>query len=121
MSAREKPMYKVAMEFNRSWLGKHCFAPFTGQDWSAWMAFVYGVELWGRSDFDGRRRAIDLMEAALAAAQNTPEIHKLFVQAIPAVLDWCHVEQIWPHIAYDDARGAYATGDPRTSRPKAAS
>lgn len=94
-----RPTYKVAMEFCRAHLGKRCFAPFTGQDWSTWMAFVYLVEMWGRGDHDGRAAAKVAMSALVTTGcQQSEEVLQVFVQTIPAINDWCHVREIWPHL-----------------------
>lgn len=96
--SRERPMYKIAMEFCRVHLGKRCFAPLTGQDWSGWMSFVYLCELYGRGDTDGRRAAVAAMREVLGGVQNREVIHQVFVQTIPAVLDWSFVGEIWPRL-----------------------
>ena len=95
---KEKPASKAAQEFCRAYLGRDCFAPFTGQDYSGWHAFVYLVEMWGRGDSAGREAAIVAMRAVLSGVQNKECIHQVFCQTIPALLDWCHVAQIWPQL-----------------------
>lgn len=100
---REKPTYKVAMEFCRAHLGKRCFAPFTGQDWSARMAFVYLVEMWGRGDHRGRQAAKVAMSALVTTGcQQSKAVLQVFVQTIPAINDWCHVREIWPCLWVDN-------------------
>jgi hypothetical protein len=89
-------MDKVARDFCRYHLGRDCFAPFTGQDFSAWHAFVYLVEAWCRGDAPGRDAAIVAMEHTLAIAQRKSDIHQVFLQTIPAVGDWDHQHDIWP-------------------------
>lgn len=92
-----KPPPKIAQEFVRAHLGRHAFAPLTGTDWRAWNAFVYLLELWGVSRDP---HALDAMRATLACAQTRHEdVMQVFVQTIPAMLDWCHVAEIWPTIA----------------------
>ncbi len=99
MSRNEKPTYKQAIAFVRGHVGKHAFAPFTGQDWSAWIAFVYLVEMYARGDVNGRTAALAGMRAILmGGCQSAEHIHQLFVQAIPAVMDWCHADEIWPRV-----------------------
>jgi hypothetical protein len=93
---REKPVYKHAMEFVRYHLGKHCFAPHTGQDWPAWMAFVYLMEMYCHGDSAGREAAVAAMRAVLTGVQNHEDIHQTFVQVIPAVMDWSDADRIWP-------------------------
>lgn len=94
-----KPLYKEVITFCRGHLGKHCFAPLTGQDWSAWIAFVYLVEMYARGDANGRAAALDAMREILrGGCQDTETIHQLFVQAIPAVMDWCHADEIWSQV-----------------------
>ena len=96
--SKEKPTDKVAQEFCRAYLGRDCFAPFTGQDASGWHAFAYLVEMWGRGDYAGREAAIVAMRAVLSGVQQKECIHQVFVQTIPALLDWCHVAEIWPQL-----------------------
>jgi hypothetical protein len=98
MSSKDKPAHKVAQEFCRAYLGRDCFAPFTGQDGSGWNAFVYLVEMWGRADYTGREAVIVAMRAVLSGVQNKECIHQVFCQTIPALLDWCHVAEIWPQL-----------------------
>lgn len=88
-----------AITFCKYHLGKHCFAPFTGQDWPAWIAFVYLLQTWGSG---GGEQAIVAMRETVKCAQ--PKVRELFVQAIPAMLDWGHVEEIWPRLV-DDSYG----------------
>jgi hypothetical protein len=93
------PLTKSVAEFVRFHLGdKHCFSPFTGQDYSAWYAFVYAVELYGRSDMTGRDGAIKAMGALVACAQQKPEILAVFKKAIPSVLDWHDERELWMQI-----------------------
>lgn len=89
---------KQARTFCKVHLGKHCFAPFTGQDNSAWSAFVYLLEMYSRGDEVGRESAISGMRACLRGCQNTKTVHELFAQAIPAVLDWGDADRIWPQL-----------------------
>lgn len=114
--SREPIAYKEAQKFLRWHLGKGCFAPFTGQDWSAWLSFCYLLQLWGRGGGDD---AIDAMRATLRCCQT--KCHPVFVQTIPAMLDWGHVEEIWPRIANDfpSSRGLYAVrrAEDNTVRP----
>ena len=109
--SRDKPTYKVAQEFCRAYLGRDCFAPFTGQDASGWHAFTYLVEMWGRSDYTGREGAIVAMRAVLSGVQNKECVHQVFCQTIPALLDWCHVAEIWPQLL-QGAPGSVYRGTP---------
>jgi hypothetical protein len=98
--ARRQPdnPLKDATAFCKHHLGRDCFAPFTGQDYSAWKAFVYLVELYGRGDMNGQAAALEAMAATLCGAQNLEHIHQIFVQTIPAILDWGDAAKIWPKI-----------------------
>lgn len=98
----------TARRFVRHYLGKSCFAPFTGQDFSAWSAFVYACELYGRTD--NRDACIYVMTHLLDSAQ--PKCHELFLWTIPAILDWGHADEIWPLVVDDRANH---TGDTRLS------
>jgi len=88
---------KIAAEFIRAHLGRDAFAPLTGTDWRAWRAFVHLVELWGVSRDPS---ALVAMRATVACSQTGhPEVMQLFVQTIPAMLDWSDDAVIWPQIA----------------------
>lgn len=89
----------TARRFLKHHLGKDCFAPFTGQDASAWTAFVYACELYGRADDRGRGITVIAMETLLQAAQ--PKLAWEFLWTIPAILDWSHADEIWPLICGD--------------------
>lgn len=112
--SRTQPLDKEIQVFCRYHLGKGCFAPFTGQDWPAWQAFVYLLRCYSTGGGDA---AIVAMRATLDAAQHTESILSVFVQAIPGVLDWGDVARLWPKICdriY--VKGAPADGvanDPR--------
>jgi fermentation-respiration switch protein FrsA (DUF1100 family) len=90
---KPKPSTQVASEFVRAHLGKHAFAPLTGTDWRAWYAFVYLLELYGVSRDP---RSIHAMKSTLACAQAS--VMDIFIQTIPAMLDWCNVAELWPLI-----------------------
>jgi hypothetical protein len=92
------PAHKHAEWFCRWHLGKHCFAPFTGQDYPAWRAFVYLVECWCAGGGDA---AIAAMAATVRCAQPKYDVLQVFVQTIPFAGDWTHVRQIWPRIVGD--------------------
>lgn len=95
MGRRDKPLIDEVASFVKHHQGdKGCFAPFTGQDYPAWCAFVHLVQCWTRG---GGNDAIVAMRATVRCAQ--PSVLHLFVQAIPAVGDWCHVAQLWPLVA----------------------
>lgn len=87
----------TARRFVRHYLGKHCFAPFTGQDFSAWSTFVYACELYGRTD--NRPMCLAAMEALVNSAQ--PKCAELFLWTIPAILDWDFADEIWPLVSGD--------------------
>ncbi|HEY1554769.1 MAG TPA: hypothetical protein VGF94_08045 [Kofleriaceae bacterium] len=99
-------MTTVAQQFVRAHLGRGAFAPLTGTDWRAWNAFVYLLELWGVSRDP---RSVDAMRSCLACAQAS--VMGLFIQTIPAVLDWCNVAQLWPQIAPANADSDLAALD----------
>lgn len=97
---KPRPSTTIAKEFIRAHLGRNAFAPLTGTDWRAWNAFVYLVELWGVSRDP---RAIEAMRACVACAQTRHEdVMQIFVQTIPAMLDWSDVRDLWPRIAPAD-------------------
>jgi hypothetical protein len=86
------------MQFCRIHLGQHCFAPHTGQDMSAWLAFVYAVELYCRGDSAGQAGALAAMAALVGSAQRKQDIHDTFAAALPAVGDWHLLDKIWPQL-----------------------
>lgn len=106
MSTKEKPAYKVAQQFVRAHLGRGAFAPLTGTDWRAWHAFVYLLELWGVSRDP---RAVEAMRSCIACAQTS--VMDVFIQTIPAMLDWCDVAVLWPKISPPNAHTALAALD----------
>lgn len=91
--SKNAPLHKHVEWFVKWHLGKDAFAPFTGVDYPAWKAFVYLVEC--------KIHGGDVMMAmrsTVRSAQLKRGILEPFVQAIPAVGDWSHVEQLWPQI-----------------------
>ena len=84
---KPRPADKIAAEFIRAHLGRGAFAPLTGTDWRAWHAFVHLVELWGVSRDP---RCLEAMRSTVACAQTRhDDVMQVFVQTIPAMLDWC--------------------------------
>ncbi len=90
-----KPLDKELQVFCRYHLGKGCFAPFTGQDFPAWQAFVYLLRCYAHG---GNESAIAAMRATLDCVQHTEAVLSVFVQSIPGVLDWGDVGRIWPKL-----------------------
>lgn len=78
---------------------KHAFAPFTGQDFSAWASFLYACQLYGRSDATGQRGALDALTALVRSAQQKADVIAVFKKAIPGVLDWSYEPTVWARIA----------------------
>lgn len=101
-----KPMTTVAKQFVTAHLGRDAFAPFTGTDGRAWSAYVYLLELWGVSRDP---RSVVAMRECIACAQ--PSTMDIFIQTIPAVLDWCHVRELWPRIKPAEASRHLAAVD----------
>lgn len=95
MSRREKSTLDHVRVFVKAHLGKDCFAAFTGTDSRAWSAFVYLVELYSVS---GQTQALDAMRWTVRCAQRKEDVLRVFVQAIPAVMDWGDVARLWPTI-----------------------
>jgi hypothetical protein len=89
----EKPVCRDYAVFLKTHLGKSCLAPLTGQDARALHAFLHAVQLWGNSDYEGRRHAETAMRALALAMQ--PSTRHLAKRSIPRVLDWGHEDQIW--------------------------
>lgn len=92
--ATQAVLHKDAIKFCRHHLGKGCFAPFTGGDWPAWIAFCYLLQAYGAGCAYGRADRLDAMRACLKLAHHR-KLYPVFVQAIPAILDWSHVDEIW--------------------------
>lgn len=98
--SREQPLTKDMTVFVKHHLrDKHAFAPFTGQDHSAWAAFLYACQLYGRSDATGQRGALDAMTALVRSAQQKEDVAAVFKKAIPGVLDWSYEPTVWANIA----------------------
>ncbi len=112
MSAKSKPSTTVARQFVLAHMGRGAFAPLTGTDWRAWNAFVYLLELYGISRDP---RSVDAMRSCIACAQRS--VLDIFIQTIPAMLDWCDVRLLWPKIAPSQADpdlAAYDVSEDRT-------
>jgi hypothetical protein len=92
----EKPPCRGYSAWLNHHLGKGCLAPLTGQDAVALQAFLHAVQLWGRSDYEGRRHAETALRALALAMQ--PSTRHLAKRAIPFVLDWSHEAAIWERI-----------------------
>lgn len=86
------PSCKEARRWLQGRLGKGCLAPLTGQDSPALSAFIHLVDCWLRADEAGRRACIEAMAATLRAMQ--PSVRQLAYELIPALGDWCHIDQI---------------------------
>lgn len=97
--AREAIPHKEAITFCKWHLGKGCFAPFTGGDWPAWIAFCYLLRAYGAGCGYGRGDRFVAMRATIMLAQRS--VWPVFVQTIPAMLDWGYVEEIWPQLTID--------------------
>ncbi len=103
----EPQLTRVVAKFVKHHLAdKQAFAAFTGQDRSAWCAFLYAVELWGRGDRRGQTYGLDGMKALMFAAQQTSAVLVVFQKSIPGVLDWSYETSLWPQIAPVDKTGA---------------
>lgn len=94
--AREKPLHEQMVQFVKYHLGKDCFAPFTGTDYPAWAAFVYLLQCFAHGGGD---TAIAAMRQTIATVQHSGAVLRVFVQAIPGVMDWGDVARLWPRIA----------------------
>lgn len=92
---RDRPLLEQVRKFVAHHIGKSAFGPFTGQDYPAWSAFVHLVECYSRG---GGSDAIDAMAATVRCAQPSSVILAPFVQAIPAVMDWTTIAELWPPI-----------------------
>lgn len=91
--ARAPDITKSTRKFVEYHLGKGIFAPLTGQDWPAWNAFVHLVQCYAHGGGD---KAIDAMAFTLQCAQ--VKTWNVFVQAIPAIMDWSTVGVLWPEL-----------------------
>jgi hypothetical protein len=94
---REKPLPKQVIEFVTFHLAdKGAFAPFTGTDHDAWLAFLYLVRLWGRTRSDD---VVGAMRAVVHAAQaRHPDVMAVFKKSIPALLDWSDEPKLWRQV-----------------------
>lgn len=95
---KPKPPTDIALQFVRGHLGKRAFGPLTGTDWRAWHAFVYLLELYGVSRDP---RSVQAMKLTLLCAQAS--VMDIFIQTIPAMLDWSDVRALWPQIGHPRA------------------
>jgi hypothetical protein len=98
--SRNRTPEQTALYFVRYHLGKHAFAPLTGTDWRAWRAFVHLLELYGVSRGRG---AIEALRACYACTLRSygaqGDVAAVFLQTIPAMLDWSDTRTLWPLIA----------------------
>lgn len=104
--ARETIPHKDAIYFCKFHLGKRCFAPFTGGDWPAWIAFCYLLRAYAAGCGYGRGDRFTALRATVHLAQ--PKVWPVFVQTIPAMLDWGFVAEIWPQLVDGDDRNLLA-------------
>jgi hypothetical protein len=96
--ATQNPCWQSSVAWVRDRLNdRSAFAPMTGQDSSAFAAFVHLVELYGRADQVGRLVALEAMRQTLRAMQ--PSTRHLAKAAIPHVLDWSDEDRIWQQVA----------------------
>lgn len=91
----EKPLHRKMVDFCKYHLGKECFASFTGQDVPTWNAFVYLLQCYAHG---GGEPALLALKATVRCAQGRESVLRVFVQAIPGVLDWGDVARLWPMI-----------------------
>ena len=82
-------------------------APLTGQDRPALEAVAHCWRLWGHSDMDGRRAAVQAIGALVSGMQPVcwPMARELAAQA----LDWGHRGELWPDVcdyAFRDLDGS---------------
>ena len=64
-----KPACQAAAAWILEVKGKGVLAPFTGQDFAAFKAFVHALELYAFSDDEGRKQALLCMRHAVLAMQ----------------------------------------------------
>jgi hypothetical protein len=87
---------RMAATWARKQLGKRCFAPFTGQDWRAYNAWIHCLELFFGCDAQGEEWALEALRCCVSCAQ--PKCWPIFKGSIPAIGDWSHEEQIWTRL-----------------------
>jgi hypothetical protein len=95
-----KPACQAAAAWILEVKGKGVLAPFTGQDFAAFKAFVHALELYAFSDDEGRKQALLCMRHAVLAMQ--PKTRWIARETIPQQLDWDDREKLWPLIMGDD-------------------
>jgi hypothetical protein len=96
----KEPRHVHAQRWLRRRYGAHVFAPFSSQDWRAFVPALYAILLWCGSDNDNRRRAVDALRALVGCMQ--PHTRNRVRAAIPALLDWGHEAELWPLVVPDD-------------------
>lgn len=112
--AQEPPPCRSIHRWLKHHLGKNCFAPLTGQDFAALSVFVHAVDLYSRSDGEGRACALDAMRASVQAMQ--PSVRPLAKRSIPMVLDWADEDRLWNEITRRDV-AFYGTKEQATEAP----
>lgn len=93
---RDPPPCTSAIAWLKHHKGKHCFAPFTGQDHAALSVFVHAAALYGRADMAGEQGALEAMRGAARAMQ--PQLRHMARDVIPAMLDWSSIAEVWPKV-----------------------
>lgn len=104
MSRKTKPHCHEAAAWVKHRLGRDCFAPFTGQDSSAFAAWAHLVALYLRSDEWGRKHTLQAMRWTLEAMQHS--CWPVAKAAIPSIGDWSHEDEIWSLIFTKEERVA---------------
>ena len=96
--ASKPPLYSEVHKFVVFHLADlYVLSPFTGTDFPAWHAYLYLVELWGRTR---HADVIVAMRSVLHVAQwRNQDVMAVFKKSIPAVLDWSDEPVLWKQIA----------------------
>ena len=80
-------------------LYREALAALTGQDTRALDAIVACLELYSRSDSDGRRGALAAIRALLPAMQESTRW--IAREVIPFVLEWSDRERVWGLVTFE--------------------
>ena len=124
MSRRQsppKPLHKEVAQFVIFHLNdRSAFAPFTGTDNAAWLAFIHLVRLWGRTRSS---EVVTALRAVVHTAQTRhSDVMAVFKKSIPCLLDWSDEPKLWGQIGprgplTDIERARGMTGDDRVLWP----
>lgn len=109
-STREKPVCETARTWLRNRNGRNAFAAFHAGTSRAFSSYLHLVELWMVGGCAGGREAVvPILRHAVALLQRAE--WKMAAEAIAAIGDWSHIDELWPQIKPPAAPFYWYDGD----------